>query len=106
MSFGFLPLKSLVLIGYISKTKLTVMRYLTALFLLCTFHNELCSQLVEISLEPFVIHDGNIAELDSMATYHVAICTNPEDEISSVFGDADSPLSLTSTDGFYQSLVR
>ena len=80
------------------------MRYLTALFLLCTFHTQLRSQLVEISLEPYVVHDGSIAELEGMATYHVyAVCTNPEDEISSIYGDTTAPLTLTSTASFYQN---
>jgi len=62
------------------------------------------AQLVEISVEPYVVHDGSIAELDGMTTYHVyAVCTNPTDEISAVYGDATAPLSLTSTDGFYQN---
>ena len=82
------------------------MRYLTALFLLCTFHTQLRSQLVEISLEPYVFHDGSIAELDGMTTYHVyAVCTNPMDEVSAIYGDATSPLRLTSTDGFYQNTI-
>ena len=63
-------------------------------------------QLVEIAVEPYVVHDGSIAELDGMTTYHVyAVCTNPSDEISAVYGDATAPLSLTSTDGFYQNAL-
>ena len=64
------------------------------------------AQLVEISVEPYVVHDGSIAELDGMTTYHVfAVCTNPSDEISAVYGDATAPLSLTSTGGFYQNAL-
>ena len=38
------------------------------------------------------LHDGSIAELDGMTTYHVyAVCTNPEDEVSAVYGDAFVP---------------
>ena len=63
-------------------------------------------QLVEIAIEPFVVHDGSIAELDSMTTYHVyAVCTNPSDEVSAVYGDATAPLTLTSTNGFYQNAL-
>ena len=63
-------------------------------------------QLVEIAIEPFVVHDGSIAELDSMTTYHVyAVCTNPSDEVSAVYGDATAPLTLTSTTGFYQNAL-
>ena len=63
-------------------------------------------QLVEIAVEPYVVHDGSIAELDGMTTYHVyAVCTSPADEISAVYGDATAPLSLTSTDGFYQDAL-
>ncbi len=62
------------------------------------------AQLTEISVEPFVVHDGSIAELDGMTTYHVyAMCTNAMDEISAVYGDATAPLNLTSTTGFYQN---
>ncbi len=61
-------------------------------------------QLVEIAVEPYVVHDGSIAELDGMTTYHVyAVCANATDEISAVYGDATAPLSLTSTTGFYQN---
>ena len=63
-------------------------------------------QLVEIAVESYAVHDGSIAELDGMTTYHVyAVCTNPEDEVSAISGDATSPLSLTSTDGFYQNAL-
>jgi len=58
----------------------------------------------EIIIEPYVVHDGSIAELDGMTTYHVfAVCTNASDEISQVYGDATAPLSLTSTGGFYNN---
>jgi hypothetical protein len=61
-------------------------------------------QLVEIAVEPYVVHDGSIADLAGMTTYHVyAVCENATDEISAVYGDATAPLSLTSTDGFYQN---
>ena len=64
------------------------------------------AQLVEVTVEPYVVHDGSIAELDGMTTYHVyAVCTNPADEISAVYGDATAPMSLTSTDGFYQNAL-
>lgn len=63
-------------------------------------------QLVEIAVEPYAVHDGSIAELAGMTTYHVyAICENPTDEISAVYGDATAPLSLTSSDGFYQNAL-
>ena len=63
-------------------------------------------QLVEIAVESYAVHDGSIAELDGMTTYHVyAVCTNPEDEVSAISGDATSPLTLTSTDGFYQNTL-
>ena len=57
-------------------------------------------------MEPYQLHYGSIAELDGMTTYHVyAVCTNPEDEVSAVYGNANAPLSLTSTDGFYQNAL-
>lgn len=62
------------------------------------------AQLAGISVEPYVVHDGSIAELSGKTTYRVyAVCTNAADEISAVFGDATAPLSLTSTMGFYQN---
>ena len=82
--------------------------------LYCMLLTAMCStsvlaQLQSIVVEPYVIHDGSISDgyggtLENMTTYHVyAVCTNPSDEISAVYGDATAPLSLTSTDGFYQN---
>ena len=62
------------------------------------------AQLIGISVEEYQDHSTTgIAELDGMITYRVFVdCTNSIDEVSAVYGDATSPLSLTSTEGFYQ----
>jgi hypothetical protein len=63
------------------------------------------SQLIEIVSEVYAEHDGiEIPALDGMTTYRVyAVLTNELDEISAVYGDVSSPLSLTSVEGFFQS---
>ena len=63
------------------------------------------AQLVGIVSEVYAEHDGiEIPALDGMTTYRVyAVLTNETDEVSAVYGDAASPLSLTSVEGFYQS---
>ncbi|MDO7740200.1 MAG: hypothetical protein MUP94_00805, partial [Flavobacteriales bacterium] len=63
------------------------------------------AQIVEIVSEVYAEHDGiEIPALDGMTTYRVyAVLTNELDEISAVYGDVSSPLSLTSVDGFFQS---
>jgi hypothetical protein len=62
------------------------------------------AQLTGISVEEYQVHSTTgIAELDGMVTYRVYIdCTTSLDEVSAVYGDATSPLTLTSTAGFYQ----
>lgn len=63
-------------------------------------------QLVDIAVEPYVVHDGSIAELEGMTTYHVyAVFTNPLDEISAISADNSSPINISSTDGFYQNAL-
>ena len=70
--------------------------------------NSAIAQLQSVIIEPFVIHDGSISDgfggtLENMTTYHVyAVCTNPSDELSAVYGDSTAPLSIASTTGFYQ----
>lgn len=63
------------------------------------------AQLTGISVEEYVDHTTTgIAELEGFITYRVYVdCTNPSDEISAIYGDATSPLVLTSTAGFYQN---
>ncbi|MDE0979987.1 MAG: hypothetical protein OSA78_08325, partial [Flavobacteriales bacterium] len=63
------------------------------------------SQLIEIVSEVYAEHDGTeIPTLEGLTTYRVyAVLTNELDEISAVYGDVSSPLSLTSVDGFFQS---
>ena len=62
------------------------------------------AQLTGISVEEYADHSTTgIAELEGMITYRVYVdCTNPLDEISAIYGDATSPLSLSPTDVFYQ----
>lgn len=62
------------------------------------------AQLTGISVEEYADHSTTgIAELEGMITYRVYVdCTNPLDEISAIYGDATSPLSLTPTDVFFQ----
>lgn len=82
----------------------TFMKHILPLATCLLLFSSSYGQLVEIAVEPYVIHDGSIPELDGMTTYHVyAVCTTPLDEISAIYGDATAPLSLTSTTGFYQN---
>ena len=58
-----------------------------------------------ISVGEYVNHTTTgIVELNGMITYRVYVdCTNALDEVSAVYGDATSPLTLISTAGFYQN---
>lgn len=71
----------------------------------CLFAISGSSQLIEIVSEVYAEHDGTeIPALDGMTTYRVyAVLTNELDEISAVYGDVSSPLSITSLEGFFQS---
>ena len=65
------------------------------------------AQITQIVAEPIADHDTTgIAELEGMTTYRIyAELTHADDEISAIFGDSESPLSVTSTSAFYnQSL--
>jgi hypothetical protein len=72
-----------------------------ALFLAST----MSAQLTGIVAEVHAIHDTDaIPDIEGMTTYRVyAVVTNESDEISAVYGDAAIPLSLISTEGFYQT---
>jgi hypothetical protein len=63
--------------------------------------------LVSITLEEYVDHTTTgIDELEGFITYRVyANCSDPDDEISAVYGDQTIPLVLTSTHGFYQNTI-
>ena len=72
------------------------------------FASLLCSlgvqaQVTGLSVEMYAEHDGSVAGLESLAgypTYHVyANTTNPEDFVSAVFGDSESPMGMT-MDGY------
>lgn len=80
------------------------MRYLAVLSFVCAFCFQAFSQITQVTLEPYLVHNGVIPELEGMTTYRVyAECANPNDEISAVYGDAVTPLSITSSEGFYQN---
>lgn len=63
------------------------------------------AQLVGYSIVEVANHDTTgIAALAGMTTYRVyADMTNPDDKVSAVYGDETAPLSLTSSDGFFNS---
>ena len=63
------------------------------------------AQVTGISVGEYVNHTTTgIVELNGMITYRVYVdCTNALDEVSAVYGDATSPLTLISTAGFYQN---
>ena len=71
----------------------------------CFFAVNSFGQLTEIITEVYADHDTTgIPVLEGMKTYRVyGVFTNEMDEVSAVYGDVSSPLSLTSSDGFFQS---
>ena len=80
------------------------MKHFLPLILSMLFFGTSYAQLTGISVEEYQDHSTTgIAELDGMITYRVFVdCTTSLDEVSAVYGDATAPLSLTSTEGFYQ----
>ena len=64
------------------------------------------AQLTGISVEEYADHSTTgITELEGMITYRVfADCSSPLDEISAIYGDAASPLTLSASDSFYQDV--
>jgi hypothetical protein len=64
------------------------------------------AQLTGISVEEYADHSTTgIIELEGMITYRVfADCSSPLDEISAIYGDAASPLTLSASDSFYQDV--
>ena len=81
------------------------MKHILPLAFSVLFFSTSNAQLTGISVEEYVDHTTTgIAELEGFITYRVYVdCTNPFDEVSAIYGDATSPLVLTSTDGFYQN---
>ncbi len=76
------------------------------------FASLLCSlgvqaQVTGLSVEIYAEHDGSVAGLESLAgytTYHVyANTTNPEDFVSAVFGDSESPMGMTMDGDIFNS---
>lgn len=63
-------------------------------------------QMTGIVVETIADHDTtDIAAVDGMMTYRVyAEFTNATDKISAVYGDASAPMTLTSSDGFYNAM--
>ena len=84
------------------------MKHFLPLILSMLFFGTSYAQLTGISVEEYQDHSTTgIAELEGMITYRVFVdCTTSLDEVSAVYGDATSPLSLTSTEGFYQRCLR
>jgi hypothetical protein len=82
------------------------MKHFLPLAFAVLFFSTSYAQLTGISVEEYADHTTTgIAELEGLITYRVYVdCTNPADEISAVYGDATSPLVLSSTDGFYQNV--
>ena len=79
-----------------------------ALWLVCACACGLAhGQVTAIQAELVADHNTTgIPELAGMKTYHVfAQMTNAADEVSAVFGDSSAPLSISSTDAFYQSAL-
>ena len=62
-------------------------------------------QLTDIVSEVYADHSTTgIPALEGMTTYRIyGVFTNELDEVSAVYGDVSAPLSLTSSDGFFQS---
>lgn len=64
------------------------------------------AQFTGFSVELVQEHDGSIPSLNGYTTYRVyAECTSSTDVVSALFGDAATPLSLSSPTGFWQSSV-
>ena len=82
------------------------MKHFLPLALMVMFFSTSFAQLTGISVEEYVDHSTTgIAELEGMITYRVFVdCTSPMDEVSAIYGDATAPLTLTSTEGFYQDV--
>ena len=74
---------------------------------LLTTLQQLQAQITSISIEPVLVHDGQtpgLEALDGYTTYHIyANLTNELDFVSSVYGDAGSPMILQTTGDIFQS---
>jgi hypothetical protein len=81
------------------------MKHLALLFACACACGLLHGQVTAVQAELVADHNTTgIAELAGMKTYHVfAQMSNEADEISAVFGDISAPLSIASTEAFYQS---
>ena len=81
------------------------MKHFLPLILSMLFFGTSYAQLTGISVGEYVNHTTTgIVELNGMITYRVYVdCTTSLDEVSAVYGDATSPLTLISTAGFYQN---
>ena len=60
-------------------------------------------QITQIYAELYAQHDeSGDAELVGMSTYRIYVAmTNEDDELSAIFGDSESPLSISSSTGFF-----
>lgn len=90
---------------FIRNTKLFFMKHVV-LLLACILASGLAlGQVTRIHAELIADHgESGLAELEGMKTYHVFVeMTQPGDEISAFFGDNVTPLSIASTEPFYQN---
>jgi len=86
-------------------TKPSLMKHV-AILLACILASGLAlGQATGIYAELIANHDETgIAELEGMKTYQLFVeMTNPDDEVSAFFGDSATPLSIESTEVFYQT---
>jgi hypothetical protein len=83
------------------------MKKLFTLALATMLYGGMQAQLTGFSMEMIADHtNSSIPELVGKKTYRLyADMTNPGDKLSAVFGDATSPLSITSSTGFYNSTL-
>jgi uncharacterized protein (TIGR02145 family) len=52
-----------------------------------------------------MVHDGSIPELEGMVTYRIyALLGDSTDKVTALYGDAESPLVLSCSTGFYQTI--
>ena len=79
------------------------MRILLLACCTCMLTTFVQGQITQIIAEPFANHDTTgIAELEGMITYRIYVeMTNEDDEISAIFGDSETPLSISSSTSFY-----
>lgn len=66
------------------------------------------AQLTGLHIEPVITHDGTVgsSDLSGLTTYRLyGTLTSPEDIISAVYGNDENPLSIATTETFWQAPV-